>query len=61
MRVIFSKVLSLNRDLNLLNESITGDPRFQNLQITQFTIDNGWIALAYAARGVPAVTARKGK
>lgn len=46
---IFSKVLSKNRDLRLLGESLTSDPRVQNLEITQFVVEHGWIALAYSA------------
>ena len=47
---IFSKVLSKNRDLRLLGESLTSDPRVQNLEITQFVVEHGWIALAYSAQ-----------
>ena len=50
MRAIFSKVLSKNRDLRLLNESITSDERVQDLAITQFEVDDGWMALAYSPK-----------
>jgi hypothetical protein len=50
LRAIFSRVLSKKRDLRLLDESITGKPQFADLEITQFEVDDGWIALAYSRR-----------
>jgi hypothetical protein len=58
LRAIFSRVLSKNRDLRLLNESFTGDPRLQDLQITQFDVQDGWIALAYSPRRGAKVASR---
>jgi hypothetical protein len=54
-------VLSKNRDLKLLADSITSDPRFKDLQMTPFTVDDGWIALAYSPRRVSSNVARKPK
>jgi hypothetical protein len=48
LRAIFSKVLSRNRDIHLLNESLTSDPRMHDLEITQFIVEDGWIGLAYS-------------
>jgi hypothetical protein len=48
LRAIFSRVLSKNREIKLLGESITEDPRMQDLQVTQFSVVDGWIALAYS-------------
>jgi len=59
LRAIFSKVLSRNRDLRLLPESITGDERLKDLQITQFTVEDGWIGLAYGPRRVSSRVAAK--
>lgn len=59
LRAIFSRVLSKNRDLRLLGESITGDPRLQDLQITQFAVEDGWIALAYSLRRKSSKVARQ--
>ncbi len=61
LRAIFSKVLSKNRDLRLLPESITGDQRLKDLQITQFTVEDGWIGLAYGPRRVSSRVAAKPK
>jgi hypothetical protein len=61
LRAIFSKVLSKNRDMRLLADSVTSDPRFKDLQMTQFTVDEGWIALAYSPRRVSSNVARKPK
>lgn len=59
LRTIFSKVLSPNRDLRLLSEKITSDPRIQDLQITQFVVEDGWIGLAYSPRRAAANVARR--
>jgi hypothetical protein len=61
LRAIFSKVLSRHRDLSLLSETITSDPRVADLEITQFAIDDGWIALAYSPRRAPSNMARRPK
>jgi hypothetical protein len=61
LRAIFSKVLSKNRDLRLLEESITGDERLKDLKITQFAIEDGWIALAYSPRRKASRVARQGE
>ncbi len=59
LRAIFSKVLSKNRDVLLLSEQITSDPRFKDLQITQFEVADGWIGLAYSPRRKPSNLARR--
>lgn len=46
LRGIFSKVLSKDRKLKLLPESICSDRRLAGLEVTQFVIDDGWIGLA---------------
>jgi hypothetical protein len=61
LRAIFSRVLSKNRDLRLLDETFTGDPRVKDLQITQFDIADGWIALAYSPRRATTKVARQPK
>lgn len=61
LRAIFSRVLSKNRHLKLLGESITDDPRIQDLQITQFTVADGWIALAYSLQRASDHVARQPK
>ncbi len=58
LRAIFSKVLSKNRDLYLLTDAVTNDPRFNILQMSQFSIEDGWIALAYSPRRVSSKVAR---
>ncbi len=58
LRTIFSKVLSAQRGWGLLSPEITADPRLEDVTISQFTVDQGWIGLAYAQR--PSV-ARKPK
>lgn len=59
LRAIFSRVLSKNRDLRLLGESLTGDSRLQDLEITQFAVEDGWIALAYSPRRESSKVARR--
>ncbi len=59
LRAIFSKVLSRNRDLRLLGEAITSDPRLKDLQVTQFAVEDGWIGLAYSPQRANANVARR--
>ncbi len=59
LRAIFSRVLSLNRDLNLIDETVTSDPRLQGLQISQFVVEHGWIGLAYSPERPAANVARR--
>ena len=40
-------------------DPLRGDPRFKDLQMTQFTVEDGWIALAYSPRRVSSNVARK--
>src|SRR5690606_27180312 len=61
LRAIFSKVLSKNRDLRLLAESVTSDPRFDDLQMTQYTVEDGGIGLAYSPRRVSSKVAGQAK
>jgi hypothetical protein len=61
LRVIFSKVLSINRDLSLLDNKTANDPRFADLQVTQFAVEHDWIALAYSPRRNGANVARRPK
>jgi hypothetical protein len=46
LRGIFSKVLSRERKIKLLPESVCEDPRLRGLEVTQFVIEDGWIAVA---------------
>jgi len=61
LRTIFSKVLSPNRELSLLSEKITADPRIKDLQVTQFVVEDGWIGLAYSPHRPSGTMARKPK
>ncbi len=49
LRTIFSKVLS-SRGWGLLSPEVASDPRLADVTISQFTVDEGWIGLAYATR-----------
>lgn len=61
LRTIFSKVLSPNRELSLLSEKVTSDPRLKDLQVTQFVVEDGWIGLAYSPHRPSGTMARKPK
>ena len=50
LRTIFSKVLSAQRGWGLLSPEFATDPRLEDVTISQFTVDEGWIGLAYAPR-----------
>jgi hypothetical protein len=46
LRGIFSRVLSRNRQLNLVNNQIRQSPQLKDQQVTQFVIHDGWIGVA---------------
>ena len=46
LRSIFTKVLSANPRLDLLRKAIQQQPSLRNLEITQFTIRDGWICVS---------------
>jgi hypothetical protein len=46
LRGIFSKVLSRERKLNLLPDTLAADPRLDGLEVTQLVVEDGWIATA---------------
>ena len=48
LRTIFGKVLARNPEFHLLDEKLVTDPRLSNLAVSQFKIEDGWIALAYS-------------
>lgn len=54
LRGIFTKVLSRNRTLKLLDERFRQDERLHDLQVIQFTLRDGWIGLALGPRRVAA-------
>lgn len=52
LRAIFSRVLSRNRKLNLVNEQLAQAPELQDQQVTQFAIQYGWIGVALGPKMV---------
>jgi hypothetical protein len=46
LRGIFSRVLSRNRKLSLVNQQIAKAPSLRDQQVTQFVIHDGWIGVA---------------
>jgi hypothetical protein len=46
---IFAKVLSKSRPFKLVNEDLAQNPKLQDVKITQFTIDDGWVGVALGA------------
>ncbi len=58
LRAIFSRVLSRNRDISLLDKKFTDDPRLEGLDISQFVVEDGWIGLAYSPHRAPNVARR---
>lgn len=45
LRVIFSKVLSKTRGFNLINRSLSENPRLNDCHVNQFVINDGWIGV----------------
>ncbi|MFM7072885.1 MAG: hypothetical protein ACKO38_13940 [Planctomycetota bacterium] len=50
LRTIFSKVLSKNRTISLINHSMAQQPEFADLMINQFVLSDGWIGIAMAPK-----------
>jgi len=46
LRAIFSKVLSANRNLSIVNKQIALAPELKGNQVTQFVIHDGWMGIA---------------
>jgi hypothetical protein len=46
LRGIFSRVLSRNRKLELVNKQIAQSPELRDQQVTQFVIHDGWLGVA---------------
>jgi hypothetical protein len=46
LRTIFTRVLSKNRKLSLVNKQIAESPELRDQQVTQFVIHDGWIGIA---------------
>lgn len=46
LRGIFSRVLSRNRTLSLMNKQIALSPEIRDLQVTQLVIHDGWVGVA---------------
>lgn len=61
LRAIFSRVLSKNRPINLMSEKALGDERLQDLEVTQFSVEDGWIGLAYSQKRAGGNVARRPK
>ena len=50
LRGIFSRALSSSRHLQLVNDKLAEDPRLRDLMVTQFSVEDGWLGLAYGPR-----------
>ncbi len=50
LRSIFSKVLAKNTRFAILRDAIREQPQLRSLDVTQFTIRDGWLALALGER-----------
>ncbi|MFV2068310.1 MAG: hypothetical protein ACC645_15170 [Pirellulales bacterium] len=46
LRGVFAKLFPRNRPVSLLRQPLDKDPRFEGLEVGQFTVEDGWIGLA---------------
>lgn len=59
LRGIFSKTFSKEQVWPIVPEDLAADPRMKGLEITQFSVDNGWVGLAIGPeRAKPSVAER---
>lgn len=59
LRSIFSKALSKSRPWNIVDPKLAADPRLSDLEVTQFTVEDGWIGLSYSPRRMPSSVAKR--
>ena len=50
LRTIFAKVLSKNRPINLMNESLVKTPQLADLEVNQVVLLDGWLGVALAPK-----------
>lgn len=53
LRAVFTKVLSKNRPIKLINTELSNDERLADLHINQFVAKDGWLGVAFARQGKP--------
>jgi hypothetical protein len=51
LRGIFSRILSRNRTVSVVNKKLQENPRLAHLIVGQFVIEDGWIGVAMASDG----------
>ena len=56
LRGIFAKVFSKNSPVKVINQRLERHPQMSNLQVSQFTIADGWIGVALAPAPAAATT-----
>ncbi len=59
LRTIFCKTFSKQNPWQVLPELVGTDPRFDNVEVTQFEIEDGWLAFALGPRRGPVVAQRE--
>lgn len=52
LRGVFSKVFSKSRPISVVNKRLARHPRMSDLQVTQFTVKDGWIGVALGPQRV---------
>jgi hypothetical protein len=61
LRGIFSKVFSKKTPLDLTPAELAESPQLADTEISQFTVDDGWIGVALSPKPAPIKTAQKPK
>lgn len=59
LRGVFSKAFPSNQRVNLMPERFLGDVNLKDLNVIQFTIDDGWIGVAIGDKAQEVRTARR--
>jgi hypothetical protein len=59
LRGVFSKAFPSNQHVNLMPERFLGDANLKDLNVIQFTIDDGWIGVAIGDKVQEARTPRR--
>lgn len=52
LRGVFSKILSRDGQISIINKQLKDNPRVSNLAVSQFVVEDGWIGVALEPKGV---------
>ena len=61
LRAVFTKVLSKNRPIRLINTELSNDERLADLYVNQFVAKDGWLGVAFGKHAEPSANRTAGQ